>query len=190
MNLSEYLALPYRVNIIPGDPDEGGWVAVVPDLPGCMTQADDWDELAEMLHDAKRAWISDALQSGDAVPMPTEEAIEDDREYSGRTQLRMPKTLHRDLARAADREGVSLNQWIVALLAGRSAWSGGGIEIGGGIAGAQHLFPQQLEAAIYGAVRGAELRALCFEEVLRNTVGEPDAACKAITSNAAPAKDP
>src|SRR6478735_398708 len=36
--------------------------------------------------------------------------------HSGRLLLRMPKQLHAELAARADREGVSLNQWIVAAL--------------------------------------------------------------------------
>ena len=36
--------------------------------------------------------------------------------YSGRLLLRMPRTLHEELAQAAEREGTSLNQLIVGLL--------------------------------------------------------------------------
>jgi len=36
--------------------------------------------------------------------------------YSGRLLLRMPRTLHAELAQAAEREGTSLNQLIVGLL--------------------------------------------------------------------------
>jgi predicted HicB family RNase H-like nuclease len=33
--------------------------------------------------------------------------------YSGKVNLRMPKSLHRDLARRAEEEGVSLNQFLM-----------------------------------------------------------------------------
>jgi hypothetical protein len=36
--------------------------------------------------------------------------------HSGRLLLRMPKPLHAELAAQSDRDGVSLNQWIVAAL--------------------------------------------------------------------------
>jgi hypothetical protein len=40
----------------------------------------------------------------------------DDKGHSGRLLLRMPRTLHADLARVAEQRGISLNQLIVALL--------------------------------------------------------------------------
>jgi hypothetical protein len=38
------------------------------------------------------------------------------REYSGSLRVRLPRHLHRDLARQAERDGVSLNTLIIALL--------------------------------------------------------------------------
>jgi hypothetical protein len=55
---------------------------------------------------------------GDAVPKPRQRAAS----YSGRLLLRMPAGLHGELARAADREGVSLNQFISNALAGAVGW--------------------------------------------------------------------
>jgi HicB-like protein involved in pilus formation len=45
-------------------------------------------------------------------------------EFSGRVKLRIPATLHRDLARAARAEGVSLNQFSCAALAVAVSWRG------------------------------------------------------------------
>jgi HicB family len=42
----------------------------------------------------------------------------DDKAPSGRLLLRMPRTLHAELAQLAEKRGVSLNQLIVGLLAG------------------------------------------------------------------------
>jgi hypothetical protein len=42
--------------------------------------------------------------------------------HSGRLLLRMPGSLHEELARASDREGVSLNQFITSVLAGAVGW--------------------------------------------------------------------
>ena len=45
--------------------------------------------------------------------------------HSGRLLLRMPRTLHSDLARAAEREGVSLNAFITSALAATVRWRDG-----------------------------------------------------------------
>jgi hypothetical protein len=45
------------------------------------------------------------------------EADERARSHSGRLLLRMPKTLHAELAARSDKDGVSLNQYIVSTLA-------------------------------------------------------------------------
>jgi RNA polymerase sigma-B factor len=42
--------------------------------------------------------------------------------HSGRLLLRMPRSLHEELARASDRDGVSLNQFITGVLASAVDW--------------------------------------------------------------------
>lgn len=68
-DLEYYLGLPYTIEIIP-DEDDGGYVARIRELPGCLTQADTWEELHEMVEDAKRLWLESALAHGDAIPEP------------------------------------------------------------------------------------------------------------------------
>lgn len=70
-NIDYYMGLPYRIETFP-DPIDGGYVARVPELSGCITQGDTWEELGAMIEDAKRCWISAALESGDEVPEPVE----------------------------------------------------------------------------------------------------------------------
>jgi antitoxin HicB len=55
--------------------------------------------------------IDSAMRRGEPIPEP-------ERRYSGNLRLRLPASLHGRLAREAEREGVSLNQWIVSRLAG------------------------------------------------------------------------
>ncbi|ADR37667.1 Uncharacterized protein family UPF0150 [Oceanithermus profundus DSM 14977] len=112
--LDYYLSLRYPITLAPEE--EGGYTAIVPDLPGCVTVGETAEEAMAMAEDAKRLWIEDAYERGEAIPVPSTE-----REYSGRILLRMPKSLHRRLAEDAEREGVSLNQYVVALLQERSA---------------------------------------------------------------------
>jgi antitoxin HicB len=107
-SIDDYLKLPYTVEITK---DEGenysGWFARVVELPGCMTQADTLEELEFMIEDAKRAWITTALEDGEMIPEPASSQT-----YSGKFVVRVPKSLHRDLAEAAEREGVSLNTFV------------------------------------------------------------------------------
>jgi hypothetical protein len=58
------------------------------------------------------------------------EAPSDDG-HSGRLLLRMPRTLHSELARAAEREGVSLNAYITSTLAATVHWRSGARDSGG-----------------------------------------------------------
>jgi antitoxin HicB len=71
-NLDYYLSLPYTLEVIP-DPDDGGWVIKVKELPGCMTQADTWDEILPMIEEAKRGWLEVALEYGHSIPEPKAE---------------------------------------------------------------------------------------------------------------------
>jgi antitoxin HicB len=107
--LEHYLDLQYPFNVY-ADPD-GGYVVVFPDLPGCMNQADTLDELFEMAEDARTGWIETEYELGHDIPLPSYP-----EEYSGKFNVRLPRSLHRSLAESAEREGISLNQYVVALL--------------------------------------------------------------------------
>jgi len=109
-DIEYYMSLPYR-EIIEPDP-AGGYAARIAELPGCITQAETRDEIIRMLDDAKRAWLEAALEDGVPIPEPMQNT-----RYSGRFNLRIPKSLHRRLAETAKREGVSLNQLATCLLA-------------------------------------------------------------------------
>ena len=47
-------------NAIVHEAKEGGYWAEVPELPGCITEADTLDELKEMLKDAISVYLADA----------------------------------------------------------------------------------------------------------------------------------
>jgi hypothetical protein len=55
----------------------------------------------------------------------------DEKGHSGRLLLRMPRALHAELAQAAEKRGVSLNQLIVGLLSNALADGGGAARPGG-----------------------------------------------------------
>jgi antitoxin HicB len=68
-SLEHYLALAYPYRVL-ADPD-GGYVAVFPDLPGCMTQAETLEEIGPMAVDARRGWIETAYEAGQDIPLPS-----------------------------------------------------------------------------------------------------------------------
>lgn len=113
--VDDYMALPYRMEIVE-DKQEGGFVVSFPDLPGCITCGDTIEEAVANAADAKRAWIACALEDGIAINEP-----EQKKAFSGQFKLRLPQSLHRALAENAKREGISLNQYCVYLLARNDA---------------------------------------------------------------------
>ena len=66
--LDHYLALPYTIEITP---DDGAWFVQVKELPGCMTEVDEWDEILPMIEDAKRLWIEKKKKKDRPIPEPT-----------------------------------------------------------------------------------------------------------------------
>lgn len=109
-DLDRYLRLRYPMEVVQAE--EGGYFAHIPDLPGCMAQGETIEEAVKNLEDAKRAWIEVRLEDGLEVPAPHEPV----EEYSGRFLMRVPKSLHRQLAMRARRGGTSLNQYALHLL--------------------------------------------------------------------------
>lgn len=110
-----YMNLPYRLEIIP-DPDEGGYVARYPELPGCITVGETLESVAENAADAKKEWLEAALEEGTEIAEP--DSLDD---YSGQFKLRIPRSLHRSLAQHSKKEGVSMNQYCVYLLSKNDA---------------------------------------------------------------------
>lgn len=112
-----YMNLPYKMEIIP-DIEEGGYAALFPDLPGCITIGDTIEEVIQNIIDAKKAWLEAELEAGATIPEP-----EELKEYSGQFKLRLPKSLHKQLAEQSKIEGVSMNQYCVYLLSMNEALS-------------------------------------------------------------------
>lgn len=106
--------MPYPVTLVHED-DE--WLATIDALPGCTARGATPDEAIERAADAMAAWLTTARREGKDVPDPKTA-----QSHSGRLLLRMPQTLHAELARTAEREHVSLNQFITDALAGALGW--------------------------------------------------------------------
>lgn len=104
----------YPKHVFWSDEDEG-FIAVASDLPGASAFGETEAEALAELDQAIDAWIEAARAAGNAVPAPSRPASAS--LPSGKVLVRMPKGLHQRAALCAEREAVSLNQFIVACLA-------------------------------------------------------------------------
>jgi predicted RNase H-like HicB family nuclease len=109
-SLNYYLDLSYPLTVTP-DPD-GGYVIAFPDLPGCLTQIEELSELATAADEIRTLWIETEYERGREIPRPSYP-----EEYSGKFNVRLPRSLHRKLVESAEREGVSLNHYVSTCLA-------------------------------------------------------------------------
>jgi antitoxin HicB len=134
--------------------DDGGYLIEFPDLPGCMSDGETVEDAIRNGEDAKRDWIAAMKEAGRPIPLPLAEPADS---YSGKWQLRTPKSLHRRLAERAKQEGVSLNTLAVTLLAeGLGQRTGGAI---GTNLDVQQMVEQMLENASQRAQKSRRYRA-------------------------------
>ncbi len=113
----------HRISLVRVTDGAGGvWAAEVEDLPHCSARADTPEEAV------RRAWaaVEESLGQVAGDGTATSPAATTPR-HSGKLLVRMPATLHDELARAAESEGVSLNQLITGVLASAVEWRGAGV---------------------------------------------------------------
>jgi antitoxin HicB len=93
------------------------WTATVEELPGCEAHGPTPERAAAAVANAVERWVRAAQADGREVPPPGAAAT-----HSGKLLVRMPRSLHAELVRASEREGTSLNAYIVAALSASVAW--------------------------------------------------------------------
>lgn len=65
--------LTYPVVIEPlSEEDGGGFVALVPDLPGCISDGETPEEAVANVQDAIAAWLEAAADHGRPIPKPSQ----------------------------------------------------------------------------------------------------------------------
>ena len=107
--LKDYLKLNYPIRMVE-DPGRG-WFVEIPDLPGCMTVVDKFEDACKAIELVKQGWMEIVLEDGREVPLPST-----DKKYSGKFSLRIPPSLHERLVEQADAEDMSLNAYCLCLL--------------------------------------------------------------------------
>lgn len=66
------MPLEYPIVVEPlSHEDGGGFAAIVPDLPGCMSDGDTPEQAISNVRDAIAAWIEAAHEMGRDVPRPS-----------------------------------------------------------------------------------------------------------------------
>ena len=96
------------ISTIPSS-EGGGFLASIPDCPGCIADGNTIDEAISEVQYAFEAWSMAEQEDKGELPAP--------KIYSGQFVQRIPKSMHRKLAKRAELEGVSLNQLTTTLLA-------------------------------------------------------------------------
>ena len=65
--IDDYLDLPYPLVITP---DSEGYGIAVPDLPGCFSHAQTWEDIPIMAREAMELWLGVMLADGRPIPEP------------------------------------------------------------------------------------------------------------------------
>lgn len=110
--LETYLKKPYSRVLIPND--NGTYSAEILEFPGCFAEGNSPDEAIRNLEESAMSWIEANWEQGLDIPEPAM-----NQGYSGKVALRLPRSLHRQGARMAERDGTSLNQFLVTAIAAR-----------------------------------------------------------------------
>lgn len=110
MSREEAKKYSYRVE---WDGRDEVYVGYVSEFRGLSAHGGSPEEAFEEIRKVVEYVVEEMKGSGEVVPEPLGE-----RKYSGKLVVRMSSSLHKELAREAAEEGVSLNQWIVGNLGG------------------------------------------------------------------------
>ncbi|MBS0307068.1 MAG: type II toxin-antitoxin system HicB family antitoxin [Proteobacteria bacterium] len=97
--------------------EDGGFIAEVPDLPGCSAWGATEADAAREARDAIAARLEAARSAGKAAPAAR--GVQPPQGYSGKFLVHVLRSLHAKLARRAAQEGVSLNQYLTGALDGQ-----------------------------------------------------------------------
>jgi predicted HicB family RNase H-like nuclease len=113
MEVKDYMKLPYTRLVQEMNDDSGHYFyGRILELDGCQSTGDTLEELYDGLNEAMEGYLEVKLENGLPIPIP-----EKTGDYSGRFNVRLPRSLHQRLVIEADKEGVSLNQLVLYKLA-------------------------------------------------------------------------
>lgn len=103
------LARPYVRRLLPDE--QGGYTAYIHEFPGCVAEGETADEALDNLNAAAMSWLAAALALGQQVAEPMQPF-----DSNGRIALRIPRSLHSDIAELAQLQGCSVNQLLTVAI--------------------------------------------------------------------------
>jgi len=107
-----YSELVYPCAVAPFvDGDFAGFRAFLIDIPAVESLGATPEEAVRDLEEVKAEWLAYAITKGMTIPEP-DPVFSEKATFSGRVTLRLPRTLHRQVAQKAVLEGVSLNSFL------------------------------------------------------------------------------
>lgn len=114
-SLTGDIAASNRISLVrTGEGSDASWLAELDDLPDCSGRGATPEEAVQRALAAAEGALGNGVKA--------EPVAQASPQHSGKLLVRMPATLHDELARAAEAEGVSLNQLITGALASAVEW--------------------------------------------------------------------
>lgn len=89
------------------------YVAEIPELKGCVGSGNSYDEALEEVLENKNVYLDTLIELGRKIPIPKQKK----NKFSGKLSLRLSSNLHQKVSLIADELDVSINQYIVEVLA-------------------------------------------------------------------------
>ncbi len=117
-SIDDYMKINYSIEITKIPEEEGGGYSASIPMLGKFAFIADGDTINQAignLNKIKKEIFAEYIAKGIIIPEPSTKELEKE-EYSGKLQLRIPKTLHKRLSDEASKEGISLNQYLNYLL--------------------------------------------------------------------------
>lgn len=105
MNAQDYTIVVQKTDI----ESERLFEITVVEFPDVVVYDEDLQEAYSIAIDTITGLIEMAAEMGHQIPIPLDNS---DKEFSGKITFRPGRKLHLEISKAAERDGVSLNQWL------------------------------------------------------------------------------
>ena len=107
-DLKYYLSLPWNFKVKKVNDESGNYyLGCIQEIPEVRAHGYTLDECYDLVMEILETNLELMIEDGEKIPEPV------DKNYSGKFNVRIPKSLHKKLSEEAEDEGVSLNQLAV-----------------------------------------------------------------------------